>query len=80
MGGPTRNLGPIGSAGLTFIGCKPTDKQIDRQEIQIIYTNIRDNFRIHMFFDSTRFVKIKLFYFDFEFMEAWNSKKNISDE
>ena len=28
---PTKNLGPIGSAVLTFIGYKQTDKQTDRQ-------------------------------------------------
>ncbi len=31
MQGPTQNLGPIGSAVLTFIGYKQTDKQTDRQ-------------------------------------------------
>ena len=28
---PTKNLGPIGSAVLTFIGYKQTNKQTDRQ-------------------------------------------------
>ena len=28
---PTKNLGPIGSAVLTFIGYKRTDKQTDKQ-------------------------------------------------
>ena len=37
MGGPTQNLGPIGSAVLTFIGCKRAEKrttaQTDKQSI-----------------------------------------------
>ena len=32
---PQKNLGPIGSAVLTFIGYKQTDKQTDRQTSQI---------------------------------------------
>ena len=32
---PKKNLGPIGSAVLTFIGYKQTDKQTDRQTSQI---------------------------------------------
>ena len=31
MGSPTQNLGPFGSAVLTFIGYKQTDKQTDKQ-------------------------------------------------
>ena len=34
--GPTKNLGPIGSAVLTFIGYKQTDRQTDR-EAKFIY-------------------------------------------
>ena len=31
MEGPTQNLGPIGSAVLTFIGHKQTSRQADKQ-------------------------------------------------
>ena len=33
--GPTQNLGSIGSAVLTFIGYKQTDKQTDKQSLYI---------------------------------------------
>ena len=33
--GPTKNLGPIGSAVLTFIGYHQTDGQTDKQSIYI---------------------------------------------
>ena len=35
MGSPTQNLGPIGSAVLTFIGYKQADRQTSKVYIQI---------------------------------------------
>ena len=35
MWGPTQNLGPIGSAVLTFIGKQQTDRQTEKQSIYI---------------------------------------------
>ena len=32
---PTKNLGPIGSAVLTFIGYKQTDRQTDKPNLYI---------------------------------------------
>ena len=34
---PTKNLGPIGSAVLTFIGYKQTDKQTNKQIMWFLY-------------------------------------------
>ena len=53
MLGPTQNLGPIGSAGLTFIGNKRTDTLTDRQAKNVYISN--------PFFDSfsKREVRIK---------------------
>ena len=55
--GPTKNLGPIGSAVLTFIGYKQTDKQTNKQtdkpnlyiESDVRFTTaetMKDNLRI----------------------------------
>ena len=41
MWGPTKNFGRIGSAVLTFIGYKQTNKQTDRQA-KYIYIDIVD--------------------------------------
>ena len=42
MRGPTKNLGPIGSAVLKFIGYKQTNKQTDTQSKNIYRSINRD--------------------------------------
>ena len=39
MWGPTQNLGPIGSAVLTFIGYKQTDTKTPRQTSKVYILN-----------------------------------------
>ena len=51
---PFKNLGPFGPAVLTFIWCKQTNKQAERQNIKKIKTTFDFNFDLYQAFKQRK--------------------------